>query len=74
MGRSGKSGPHHSCLLREVTVESGSPQVNGRRVVLFLLVTFALSWGFEPLIDRFIGHRDFLAQDWPDVFFSCNVL
>ena len=37
-----------------------SPQVNGRRVGLFLILTFALSWGFDPLIDALIGHHDVL--------------
>jgi membrane protease YdiL (CAAX protease family) len=34
--------------------------VNGRRVVLFLLLTFALSWGFEPLTSAITGRRDVL--------------
>lgn len=38
-------------------MKNESPPVNGRRVGLFLLLTFALSWGLNPLIDAFAGHR-----------------
>jgi membrane protease YdiL (CAAX protease family) len=38
-------------------VKGETPHVDGRRVGLFLLLTFAISWSFEPLTDRFIGRR-----------------
>ncbi len=37
-----------------------SLHVNGRRVGLFLILTFALSWGFEPLVGVLTGRRDVL--------------
>jgi membrane protease YdiL (CAAX protease family) len=37
------------------------PTVNGRRVALFLFLTFALSWGFEPLVGAITGRRDILS-------------
>ena len=30
------------------------------RTALFLILTFALSWGFDPLLTRLIGHHDVL--------------
>jgi len=44
----------------EALVKRESPQVNGRRIGLFLALTFALSWGFAPLMDALTGRRDVL--------------
>lgn len=40
---------------------SEQPRVDVRRVALFLVVTFALSWGFDPLAKALTGRRDVLA-------------
>jgi len=44
----------------EAPVKHESPQVDIRRIGLFLILTFALSWGFDPLADALFGRLDVL--------------